>query len=265
MKKYYFFVLAVMSIVSSCSNDTDDTTAPSNFSTPLKVGNFWTYDVKNGTIFTRDSLYISNDIVIDSKTYKKFNTKNPVASGFYSSSLRNNALRQEDGKLYLTGDLTLNMAANLPFDVDLSVSDFIIFYKDAANNQPLNAVPKSGTINETFNNFPLEIKYSLQVFGGETFTSFTSPDGTVYSNVKSIQVRLNVGITTVFPGFPVTITALTPQDVVVSTQYFADGIGMVYAKTITSYSVDATIANRLGIPPSETQTQEEFLDTYLVN
>jgi hypothetical protein len=264
MKKYsLLLVLVFSSFYISCSNDTDDTTAPINFSTPLNVGNFWTYDVKNGNAFTRDSLYISNDVVIASKTYKKFNTKNPVASGFYSSSLRNNALRQEDGKLYLTGDLTLNVAANLPFDVDLSVSDFIIFNKDVANNQPLNAIPKSGTINETVNSFPLAINYSLQVFGGENFATFTSPEGTVYTNVKSIQVRLNVGITTVFSGFP--ITALTPQDVIVSTQYFADGIGLVYTKTITSYNVNATVANGLGIAPSETQTQEEFLDTYLVN
>ena len=264
MKKYsLLFVLAVMSIISSCSNDADDTTAPSNFSTPLNVGNFWTYDVKTANVFTRDSLYISNDTVIASKTYKKCKTKNPIANGFYSSSLRNNGLRQENGKLYLSGDLTINAAANLPFNVDLSVSDFIIFYKDATNNQPLNVAPKTGTINEIVNNYPLVINYSLQTFGGENFATFTSPEGTVYTNVKSIQVRLNVGITTVFSGFP--ITALTPQDVIVSTQYFADGIGLVYTKTITSYNVNATVANGLGIAPSETQTQEEFLDTYLVN
>jgi len=262
MKKIHFLhVFALIFIFSSCSND--DSGSSSNFSTPLTIGNYWTYDVVDEIGTTRDSLYISNDTIIGTNTYKKFKIKNNIATGFYSSALRNNGVRISNGKLLLSGDLSLNSGAILPFDVDLTLSDFVIFNKDASNNQALNSSPKTGEINETFNTFPLTINYSLQSFGGENLATFTLPNGTTYENVKSTKIKLNVSITTVYSGFP--ITALAAQDVVVSTQYLADGIGVIYTKTITSYNLNAFAATELGIPASNSQIQEEFLDTYLVN
>ena len=56
--------------------------------------------------------------------------------------------------------------------------------------------------------------------------SFTSPDGTVYTDVKSTKIKLNLNITTEITvlGSPQTITALAPQDVLVATMYLSDGI-----------------------------------------
>ena len=89
----------------------------------------------------------------------------------------------------------------------------------------------------------------------------------VYSNVKSTKIKLNLTITTIITvlGIPQTLTALAPQDVLVSKQYVTDGIGVVYTNTVTSYILNNFVANELQIPESNTQTQEEFLDNYDIN
>jgi len=264
MKKIRFlFVFSVLMLLSSCSSDDSSSGSSNNFSTPITIGNYWTYDVEGQAGITRDSLYISNDTIIGSNTYKKFKTENNIATGFYSSALRNNGVRLSNGKLLLSGDLSLAGGQTLPIAVDLTLSDFTIFDKDATNNQALNSSPKSGTINETYNGYPLTINYSLQSYGGETLATFTSPDGTVYTNVKSTKIKLNVSVTTLLSG--IQIPVLANQEVLVSTQYLADGIGVVYTNTVTSYNLNSTAAGFLGVPASNTQTQEEFLDTYLVN
>lgn len=267
MKKVHFVVgLLFISVMFSCSSDDSSSENSSNFSTPLTVGSYWTYDVEGQAGSNRDSLYIDSETTINSNAYKVFKTRDDLATGFYSSSLRNNAVRELNGKLLLTGDLAITAGETLPISLDLTLNDFIIFDKNASNNQALNASPKTGTINETINEYPLTINYSLQSFGGETLSSYTT-NGVTYTNVKSTKIKLNINITTVITvlGSPQTITALAPQDVLVSTQYLADGIGVIYTNTVTSYNLNSYIANELGIPPTDTQTQEEFLDTYLIN
>lgn len=255
--------------IFACSNDNEgssNTTETSDFTNalPLNNGNYWTYDVVGNTT-TRDSLYISGDTLIPPHTYKKFKNRNNIATGFYCTSVNNNGVRKDGGKLLLSGDFSFGQSATLPVGLDLNLVDFIIFKEYATNGEVLNE--KTGSFQQNFNGTPLTIEYKLKSVGGENFASFTSPDGDIFPNVKSTKVILNLKVTTtqVFAGIPVTITVLQPQDVVTSTQYLSKNIGVVYTNTLTTYTVDSTIATQLGIPPTNTQTQEEFLDTFVVN
>lgn len=273
MKKLLLIALSLS--LFSCSNDdvtetpVTPTPTPSNNTDftdalPLNNGNYWTYDVE-GTATTRDSLYILGDETIGAYTYKEFRTLNDVATGFYTSSLNNNDLRKDSGKLRLTGSLNLTQGQTLPVGLDLSVNDFIIFNENAANGELLNE--KTGSFQQTVNNIPLTVEYKLKAIGGENIGNFTSPNSDVYQNVRSTKIVVNVKVTTtqVVAGIPFTITVLQPQDVVTSTQYISKNIGVVYTKTLTTYNLDASIASQIGIPASNSQTQEEFLDTYSVN
>ena len=260
-----FLVLINSLIFFSCSSDDNSGNNNSSFQISLTDGSFWTYDIENETENTRDSLYISNDTIINTKTYKKFKTRDNLATGFYSSSLRNNGVRFQDGKLLMSGDLSLAGGADLGLDFDLNLDDFVIFNRNATSGQLLST--KSGTIVQDFDGTPITINYSLKSFGGETLNTFTSPNGDSYENVKSVLIKLNVTVTTVqeILGFPVTINVLAPQDVIVSTQYIASGIGVVYTNTDTSYTINSTIADQFGIPASGSQNQKEFLDDYQIN
>jgi len=269
MKKITLLALIFLNLsFISCSNDNDDNAnnAIVAFGTPLSNGNYWTYNVQNQGVTTRDSLYISNDTLINNLTFKKFKVKNNFASGFYSSSLRNNAVRKLNNQLRLSGNLSLATNQNLPLNVDLTLSDFVIFDAAATNDQLLGEFV--GTpISQTVSNIPLTINYKLQSFGGETLPTFTSPNGTIYTNVKTTKIKLNASITTTITVFGIqqTLPALDPQDVLVSTLYFADGIGVVYSNTVTSYTLNSAVAGQLQIPATNTQTQKEFLHTYQVN
>jgi hypothetical protein len=268
MKNKLYLLSAVFSIVLiSCSSDDSSeatTTTPpdSNFSIPLTTGKYWTYDVHGEAGATRDSLYISGDSLIGSITYKRFETRNNIATGFYSSSLRNNGVRELNNKLLLTGDLSLAAGQQLPIDLDLSLNDFIIFKKNATLDEVLST--QSGNIQQTVEGYPLNINYTLRSKGGESISVFTSENGDHYNNVRTSKIELIASITTTVDvgGFPATITVLPQQTVLTSIQYIADTIGVVYTNTVTSYSINENIATELGIEPNSTQTQKEFLDTH---
>lgn len=257
------------SSIDDNSNNPNNPNNPNNTATftdalPLNNGNYWTYDVV-GLTNTRDSLYIFGDETVGVHTYKKFKNRNNIATGFYCSSLNNNNVRKEAGKLLLTGNLSILQGITLPTGVDLSVTDFIIFKENATNGEILSE--KTGTFQQTISNLPITIEYRLRSIGGESFASYTSSNNDVYPNVKSTKIVLNLKITSTqtIAGFPITVNILPQQDVVVSTQYLSKNIGVVYTKTNTNFSLNATIAAQIGLPVTTTQVQEEFLDTYNVN
>ena len=137
MKKNLIFLALTITTLFSCSSDDSSNGSPSVINYfPLTTGNYWTYDVTTAgqSITNRDSLFVANDTVIGSKTYKKMKTLT-IANGFFTNTLRNNGLRKEDDAIYLTGDAGLNLGDILP--IDLSVSDFIIF--KAIFNKPSSA------------------------------------------------------------------------------------------------------------------------------
>lgn len=263
----YFFSLLLVCV--SCSNsdgaDSGGTTLEPVFAIPMNTGNWWTYNVVGNGTTTRDSLYISGDTLITPYTYKKFKAKNNLATGFYSSSLKNNAVRKENNTLFLTGSLTINQLQALPISFVLDLQNFIIFKSGAALNETLST--KTGSFQQTVNNNPVTIDYTLTSLGGDSFATFSSPNGSSHADVKSTKIVLNLKITSTqtIAGFPVTITYLQPQNVMTSTLYIAKNKGMVYSNTDTSYTVAQTVATQLGIPTTNSQNQKEFLDTFNVN
>lgn len=251
----------------SCSNDDSGEETESSVFTdalPLNTGNYWTYDVEGATT-TRDSLYISGDTIIESSTYKKFKNRDNISTGFYPTSLNNNGVRKSGGKLLMSGEFTVGQGLTLPVGLDLTLRDFEIFNENASTGTVLNE--KTGNFQQDYNGIPLNVEYSLKSIAGDNLPNYTSPNADVYTNVKSTKIvlRLKVTTTQVVAGFPITVTVLAPQDVIVSTQYLSKSIGVVHTNTITSYNIDAQIASNIGIPASNTQTQNEFLDTFSVN
>lgn len=264
MKFKLLIAIAFLTVLASCTSDTSINNDPETNYLPLAIGDYWTYNVTTNTQTQRDSLYISNDTTINAKIYKKFKTKNlPV--GFFSNSLNKNGVRKNGSSLLLTGNLALDFGVGVP--INLNVSDFVIFSETATNNQQLSSI--TGTINQTVQNYPLVIDYTLKSIAMETLPTYTS-NSHVYSDVKRVKTILNAKITTTVsvPGFPIPITAtiLDPQDVVISNQYYAKNIGMVYTNTVINYHLNALPGGiTLPIPSNGSQTQDEFLHVYNVS
>lgn len=262
LKSYLFIALAVSSIYS-CSNDNDDNPENSfSITFPLNDGNYWNYDIVTDGATSRDSVFISHDTVINSITYKKVETE-VIPTGFYSSSLKDNALRNNNQKLLLTGDLSFLAGQSLPVGVDLSVTDFTILDNNASSGTQLSS--KSGSISQTINSVPVTMNYTLKTVAGTDYESITINNVT-YQNVKTTNVILTASAyTTIIPGYDQDILNPSDQNVMVSEILFADGIGAIAITTDISFTLDASIASGLGISQSQSQHQEETLDTYHIN
>lgn len=263
MKIKYLLSFAVLALLLSCSPNSDsgtDSSTPTNYF-PLAVNNFWNYRVVANSTTQTDNLYISEEVSLNSKVYKKFKTTNTPVNGFFSNSLNNNALRIDGSKVLLTGTLDFNnFGISLPIQFNFSVEDYVIFQENATNNQLIGSL--SGTINQTVQNYPLVINYTLKSTALESLPTYTSPDGHVYTDVKKVKTVLNANINLTVPGTIVTMTVMQPQDVVTSEQYYSKNIGMVYNKTTINYQLSPPAGITLPIPSSGNQIQEEFLQNY---
>ena len=263
MKNTLFITLIAVFSLISCSPDDNSNGSDGNY-LPLNINNYWTYDVVGESFSGRDSLFVSNDTVINAKTYKKLKTKNQPF-GFFSGSLNNNGLRLEGDKILINGTTGLAFAEELP--VNITLSDFIAFKSSALPNEELGSV--SGVLEQDFQGFPIKIEYTLKSIAQTSLASYTSPNGSVYQDVKPIKIILNLKISSTvdFGGFPVPIAILNTQDVITSTQYFSKNIGMVYAKTQITYQLQdfSQFEIELPIPQSGNQIQQEFLDTYVTD
>jgi hypothetical protein len=261
MKNKLLLIIFAFGFLASCSSsdESDEPVVETDFM-PITTGNYWVYNV-SGTdnLSGRDSLYVANDTVINANTYKKFKTL-AMPVGFFSNSLRGNSVREVNGKLLLTGGAGVNVGNALP--VDLELTDFVVFDKNATANQQLGSV--SGVIEQTLQGFPLTINYTLKTIADADQPTFTAPDNTVYMNVKPVKTILTLTISTTVGTFPINI--LPTQDVVTSMQYYADGIGMVYANTGINYHLAdlSLLGIELPFPSTGSQNQQEVLDDHFV-
>lgn len=266
MKTKLLLLLSVSFLIISCSSDdsgSDDNGNPAT-SLPINSGNYWTYDVLNHATpdapetWTRDSLYVANDTVINTITYKKMKTL-MASTGFFSGTLRNNGLLIDGNKMKITG--SVDFSVGLPTSLAFSVSEFIILKEGANAGESLSST--SGSFDQTISGYPLTFTYTLRSEANGSQSSFTS-DGVTYNDITKTKVILNLKITTTVSGF--SLTVMNAQDVLVSNQYYSKNIGMVYNHTYINYSLNS-IPNgpTLPFPSSGNQTQEEFLDVYQTN
>ncbi|WP_417368940.1 hypothetical protein [Flavobacterium beibuense] len=260
MKKNHYLLLLLSLFIFSCSNDDDNSSNPTdvNNAIPLSTGNYWVYDVDVAGTTGRDSLYIANDTTINNTTYKKFKTES-FPMGFYSMALNNNALRNVDGKLLLSGGIDTGIP-EIP--LDLTVSDFVIFDPNAATGSILSTF--NGQNEQELEGYDISVSYSLTTEAGDNYTSYTTPDGQSYNNVKAVTVKLSLKVVVSIPDIPFPFTILPTQDVLVSTQYYANGIGMVHTTTAMQYELADTFGIELPLPQSLEEHQEEVLSVYSV-
>lgn len=254
--KYFLILLGAMAV--SCSNDDNnngENSSSANF-LPLENGNYWVYEVESTNLNGRDSLYTTNDTTINGNTYRKFTTE-LMPYGFYSNALRNNGVRSDNGKLMISGIPDIGIP-DLPIEVNLT--DFVLLDQNAAIGTTLSSI--SNNTQQTFEGITLDISYVLSTKAGETHASYTTVNGTSYTNVKTTVLSLNLTVNASMPGFPISVPVLPSQNVVTSVQYYAENIGMIYNETNIEYQLGDTFGIELPIPSSASEQQQEILVDY---
>lgn len=268
-------------LLTSCSHNSSSSNEEEDLSDgiptvymPLKINNFWKYNVSstyNGTVTpSKDSLYVSNDTLINSITNKKMKSvgQDPSgpATGFYSSIIHNNSVRIDGARLKLTGIVNLPTLISDPITINLN--DFTIFKENAAAGIELSSV--SGDFSRTIETYLLNFNYTFKSVSDENLASYTT-NGQIYTNIKKTKLVLNLTVTypTVIGGIATSLTVLPAQDIIVTTQYYAKNIGVIYNDTTIQYALNPAAASSLNLPStvpvSGNLTQQESVTTYQLN
>lgn len=280
MKFPYFFILVLSLFIFSCSSDDDDAsqtnlpTDGNNIPTvyqPIKIANYWNYETENipvlpagSTVVGQDKLLVDSDVVLNSFTYKKMKTE-VSPTGFYGNMLNNNSLRIDGSSLKLSGSITVNLDASLP--LEFNVTDFVIFKENGTVNEILSQTSPVSFENTSIlpNNAKLTFVYSLKSICLGDVAPMVVKNQT-YNDIKKTRIEVNLKV--VLGDLSTGITILTPQNVIVSEQYYSKNIGVIKANTVVKYSAEASIAPLLansGIPQQGEQNINDYLTTYLIN
>ena len=232
---------------------------------PLTVGSFWNYDnqVTEQQESTRDSLYVSGRETIDNINYYQLNALEPVA-GFMINLLSQSSLNTNEYALLLNGEFGTPPVEGFP-EISIPLVDLIIYDLDENNGSLLSEF--SGEIQEVIEEIPVKIGYTITTVQGEIFEDgfgdYTN------SNVLSSKININLSIVAEYEilGTILDLPILQSQDVIRTTNYFADGIGMIYSDTQVEYELeDLSILETLGItlpfPSEDSSNSSQNLDTY---
>jgi hypothetical protein len=279
MKFTSFLILTTSLFFISCSSDdqviqtpisTEGNDIPTIYH-PIKIAYYWNYETENipveptGTTVTgADKLLVDSDVVLNTLTYKKMKTEF-APTGFYGGMLNNNNLRIDGSSLKLTGKITANLDASLPLEFD--VNDFVIFKENGVANEVLSQTSPASFEDTSIlpNNAKLSFLYSLK----STYLGSVEPmnvKGITYNDVKKIRIEVNLKVN--IGDFLTGITALQPQNVIISDLYYSKNIGVIQSNTVVKYTLEPSLAPLLassGIPPNGEQKINDYLSSYLTN
>lgn len=265
MKKITFTLLILLIISCSSSDDNQiiDSVPETYDYFPLSVDSYWIYENQNSEQEnTRDSVYISEIEVINNINYYKFSAMPPV-SGFMTSLLSQSSLNSNDDELILNGQFGTPPIEGFP-EISIPLVDLIMYDLNESNGTLLSVI--SGDIEEVIEEIPIKINYEINTIQGETYEdgygNFTS------SSVLSSMININLSIIAEFEvfGTVLEIPILQPQDVIKTTNYFADGIGMIYSVTLVEYQLEdlSILGITLPIPVEDSSSSSQNLDTYFI-
>ncbi|RZP18390.1 MAG: hypothetical protein EVA38_00685 [Flavobacteriales bacterium] len=265
MKNITFALLTLLIISCSSSDDSESIIPiPESYDYfPLNVGAYWTYNNQNSEQEnTRDSLFISGTEIIENNSYYQFNALEPVA-GFMTSLLSQSSLNANNDELLLNGQFGTPPIEGFP-EISIPLVNLIMYDLNEYNGSLLSEI--SGEILEVIEEIPIKINYQITTIQGETYEdgygNFTS------SSVLSTMININLSIIAAFEvlGTVLEIPILQPQDVIKTTNYFADGIGMIYSDTSVEYQLEdlSILGIILPIPLEDSSNSSQNLDTYYI-
>lgn len=291
MKNIKSFILPIIitAFLFSCSNDdivTNNDTFTNNDNDsgdpaaaaegnyfPSSTANYWKYNVStldnttNDNIASQDSLYVVTEtpptLMLD------VNDGLP-ANGPIIGLLSSGTLTKSNITLSLDGILELPAQLSDLVDFDIALNNFVLYNTEANINTQLAS--NTNTLTQDFNGFPLTIAYQL-TSTALGFSESLMLNGTTYSNVVTSKLSLNLSVSTTIniAGIDFPLAILEPNDVLVSTNYYVEGIGLVRANSGTSYQISAAAITALEnfgvvlpIPPSGSTTIDQIIDVFSV-
>ena len=263
MKKIALLLVLILIVSCSTSDDNGGTSIleTSNYF-PLTLSSYWNYNNENEEGIARDSLYTASNEVLNGLNYTKLIASEPI-SGFMTSMMSQSLMRTSESKLFLNGEFGTPIIEGFP-NISIPLTDLIIYDKEAENGTLLSE--EIGEIVEVIDAIPISINYTISTIQGEIleegYGDFT--DNKVL--ISSIKVNISISANIEILGTIIQIPILQAQDVVLSKNYFASSVGLIYSDSLIEYQLEdlSSLGIDLPIPAKDSSTTTQNIDTYQI-
>lgn len=264
---YLFLALGFLGCSSDNSGSTPIIPGGNNAYFPQDQGNYWVYDVMSEQApASSDSLYINGAIEENGYTYYSYATEDNMPLGFYSKIMTSGKSRNAGPKVLITGSINAGdiFGGNLG-ELEVNFDNFLFFDASATPGKPLDS--KSDSFSFPYNDIDFKIDYILTTTAGQSFPTHTIGD-VVYENIKTTTVSLKAKITATVSLFGIDIpyVIMDQQDIIVSTQYYAKNVGVIFVDTTIEYHLNELPSSDIEIPvPQDFETNSsEALATFYI-
>ncbi|WP_335966124.1 hypothetical protein [Galbibacter sp. PAP.153] len=196
---------------------------------PLEKNNHWTYNIEAETS-AKDSVWVEKDSLIEGEIYyqAKGNTQK---KGFFTNLISSSLVVKSKNKLFLDG----NISQLIP-GLEIPVHNLVLL--DIKSPLGGELYTNSGISTYEYNKYILHIEYTVSTKTEAVLNDYTLFDET-YNNVIKTSLTVNIKgiLTTDVDGYELTIPVIKDQDAIISTQYFAPGIGLIYNEAAIAYQL----------------------------
>lgn len=256
---YLFAALLVLfgcdEAYESDNSESGNTSPPVSDFSPSGSGAYWIYDVTSSSSQVSDLNFTSMDsIYVASNNGNSFTldaNDDGIASGNMNILLANGTLNKTSTTLVFDGaiDLPENLA-DLGFTQDLSIENMTLLDLNASNGEALFL--SEGDFSETIDiqgvGVPVEVRSKITTTKINLHDTKTL-NGTDYDNVFEGEFALNISITGTFTVGVIeqTIPILEAQDVMKTTYFYVENIGLVRAETDQGISLSSQLTALLSL------------------
>lgn len=259
--KQFLLSFLLLLFIASCTDDDDDNSSDDDGGTvqenpfsgdflPSNANNEWNYDVENIDNETGDITNATDRLFVNSPGDPNFTldvNDNSIPNGTMNGILINGSLTKTDIMLSTTGQLSFSVDGLE--DINIPYNDAILYNLDAADGSELSSF--NGTINQTIQDFPITINYTLKTAQVRNWDTIDL-NGETYNNVTQSTFILNMAVDITLPlvgDKPV----LDEQDALTINSFFGKDIGLIQAVANTTVTPNSeTIALLESIPDVDT-------------
>lgn len=204
---------------------------------PLVVENEWQYENTQSdsgeVLVSLETLTVDDEEEVENVQVFTLNSTDNETPVSFTSILANGEVYKSGNQLLLTGSFDLGIdQAELP-ELDIDFEDLVVYDSQASAGNIMFTDERDVELPE-FNNITLSLTLSIESISLGSFDNL-EVDSDVYNDVIGSQFIVSIGIdatTTIAPlPIPITIEVLEFQEVINSSNYFANGVGLVESET----------------------------------
>lgn len=266
MKNIYLLLFATLTLIACSENSDNDNNSETQLNYfPLVANSYWTYKNATPQENTTDSLYVAGTTVINGNTYTELDAQAPI-DAFMTQVLANGALRTENSKLFITGEVGGPPVDGFP-EITIPLEDVILYNTQQANGMVLSQI--MGEISQDIQGYPITINYTVTTKQGESLSAYTV-SGNSFTDVitSKIIINLNITLTIEVNGINLDVPLLNPesQDVITATNYYAKDVGLIDSTVLVEYTLLdlSQYGIDLPIPQEDSQTSTQKIESYAI-